>query len=64
MKNKYYLRHRDIKKLQGFFGLLNHRKRIPIAGFIPNVLESLNPVEEFLVGRIACISIIDSNVGS
>lgn len=64
MKNKYRLRHIDKKKLIGFFGIIHHRKRIPFAAFVPNVLDSLNAVDEFLTGKIPCLGIIDSNVGS
>ena len=64
MKDKYKLRHMDRKKIQGFFGLLNHRKRVPTLGFIPNVLESSGSVNEFMCANIPCVSIIDSNVNS
>jgi hypothetical protein len=60
--NRYKLRQTDKKKLMGFLGMLQHRRRIPFAGFIPNVLDNILPVDEFKVGLIPLVGIVDSNV--
>jgi small subunit ribosomal protein S2 len=64
MENQHELRFRDRKRLFRFFGLINHRKRLPGAGFVPDVLNNLHAVEEFITARLPCVSIIDSNVPS
>jgi small subunit ribosomal protein S2 len=63
-QDRYKLRHIDRKKLVGYIGLLTHRRRMPAAGFVPNVLESNNPSEEFTTCKIPNIGVVDSNVGS
>lgn len=62
--NKYDLRFKDKKRMARFFGLINHRKRLPGAGFAPTILTNLGAVEEFLAGRIPCVGIVDSNAPS
>jgi len=52
------------KQLLGFIGFLNKRKRRPLVGFVTNVLDSYFVAEEFMVCKIPCIGIIDSNVKS
>lgn len=64
MLNKHELRFKDKKRMARFFGLVNHRKRLPGAGFSPSVLNNLGAVEEFLAGRIPCVGVVDSNVPS
>jgi ribosomal protein S2 len=64
MLNKHYLRFKDKKRMTRFFGLINHRKRLPGAGFAPTVLNNLAAVEEFLAARLPCVGIVDSNVPS
>jgi len=64
MLNKHELRFKDKKRMARFFGLVNHRKRLPGAGFAPNMLSNLSAAEEFLAGRLPCVGIVDSNVPS
>jgi ribosomal protein S2 len=62
--NKHDLRFKDKKRLARFFGLINHKQRLPGAGFAPTILNNLGAVEEFLAGRIPCVGIVDSNAPS
>jgi len=64
MLNKHQLRFKDKKRMARFFGLVNHRRRLPGAGFAPTILNNLGAVEEFLAGRLPCVGIVDSNVPS
>ena len=58
---KYVSRFKDKKRLFGFLGILNTRRRIPGMGFIPRPIDDRIPVDEFLLSRVPCIGIADSN---
>jgi len=64
MLNKYKLRFKDIKRLVHFFGLVNHRKCLPGACFIPTLINNIGVSEEFLKARLQSVGIVDSNVPS
>jgi len=46
-KQKYKLRFSDKKKLAVYIGLLFLNKRIPSCGYVSNVLETYNVIDEF-----------------
>lgn len=64
MANIHDLRFRDKKRLTRFIGLVNHRKRLPGAGFIPTLINNIAPADEFQKARLQSVGIIDSNVSS
>lgn len=64
MLNKHYLRFKDKKKMARFYGLIDHRKRLPGGAFTPTVLNNLAAVEEFTAAHLPCVGIVDSNVPS
>ena len=64
MLNIYNLRFRDKKKLARFIGLINHRKRLPGACFIPTLINNIAPADEFLKAKLQSVGIVDSNVSS
>lgn len=64
LSNTYDLRFRDKKRLARFLGLVNNRKRLPGAGFIPTLINNDAPADEFQKAHLISIGIIDSNVSS
>jgi small subunit ribosomal protein S2 len=64
MANIHDLRFRDKKRLARFIGFVNHRKRLPGAGFIPTLIDNIAPADEFQKARLQSVGIIDSNVSS
>jgi len=64
MANIHDLRFRDKKRLARFIGLVNHRKRLPGAGFVPTLINNNAPADEFQKARLQSVGIIDSNVSS
>lgn len=64
MANIHDLRFRDKKRLARFIGLVNHRKRLPGAGFVPTLIDNIAPADEFQKARLQSVGIIDSNVSS
>jgi ribosomal protein S2 len=64
LMNKYKLRHVDKKRLINFIGLLLYRMRKPGIGFVVNILDNINAVDELFSIGLPCLGIIDSNVPS
>jgi small subunit ribosomal protein S2 len=64
MSNLYELRFKDKKRLARHIGLVNNRRRLPGAGFIPTLINNIAPADEFLKARLQSVSIVDSNTPS